>query len=513
VVNGAKDDAMLVVNATSANSGSYQATTGGVAGPVVPFVNATSFTFNGTPESQEGLDVDGPNGHDSMTVNNPSGGLFAPANGVFFNGVAPADADTLQVLGGAAQSQTFDLLPNSGSGGHNGDFTLANGSTTVKYTFSGISPLLVNTGTPNAIAFNLPNNGMDNKPMLQDNGAPNDGLSEITSQANGFETTTFANPANSLTVNVVGPTGQTLTAGTMDAGFKAPIFYNGGTGADTLVLPPGGQAVGTVPGALFLANGGREIGYSGVETLSIPNPAAVQSLGGPNTTARTTAFIGLTPQQRFVQALYLDELGRAGAQSELNAWAAMFDVASMTQAQAQAAIARGIDTSAEARDHLVKGWYPAYLGRNAVGGEEQGFVNALLSGQTEEQVLSQLLASTEFFNRAQTLIGSGTPNERYVQALYMLLLNRAGEASGVAGWVSALPTLGRQGVALDFLTGASGTEFRTAQFEGYYDALLFRPSSPNDVDPHGLSGWVFSNMDMTSVRVSFDSSVEFFGNG
>ena len=45
----------------------------------------------------------------------------------------------------------------------------------------------------------------------------------------------------------------------------------------------------------------------------------------------------------------------------------------------------------------------------------------------------------------QTLIGAGTPDERFVQALYLLLLGRTGEASGVAGWVAGLPSLGRQG--------------------------------------------------------------------
>src|SRR5439155_5575536 len=83
VVNGVNDDATLVINADSPNGGTYQVTTGGVPGPVVPFDHATSFTFNGTPESQETLETGGPNDHDTMIVNNPAGGLFAPPNGIF----------------------------------------------------------------------------------------------------------------------------------------------------------------------------------------------------------------------------------------------------------------------------------------------------------------------------------------------------------------------------------------------------------------------------------------------
>jgi len=100
----------------------------------------------------------------------------------------------------------------------------------------------------------------------------------------------------------------------------------------------------------------------------------------------------------------------------------------------------------------------------------------LQQGQTDEQVLSGILGSPEFTDRAQTLIGSATGSLSYVQALYHLLLNRTAPAVDAAGWVNALPALGQSGVALAFLTGQ---EFRTDQFEGYYNALLHRsPSGP-----------------------------------
>src|SRR5207302_855887 len=98
-----------------------------------------------------------------------------------------------------------------------------------------------------------------------------------------------------------------------------------------------------------------------------------------------------------------------------------------------------------------RSWYVAFLGRAADGIEEQGFVNLLLAGQTDEQVLSLILGSAEFYDRAQALSSSGTADERYVQALYQLLLNRTGGAVEVAGWVGALPQNGRPAVALAFL--------------------------------------------------------------
>src|SRR5439155_7811947 len=69
-VTGTGIDDTLVVTATGTNSGSYSLN----GGPAVAFSGATSFTFNGL------------GGNDTLRVNNPAGGLFAPTGGVFFNG-------------------------------------------------------------------------------------------------------------------------------------------------------------------------------------------------------------------------------------------------------------------------------------------------------------------------------------------------------------------------------------------------------------------------------------------
>src|SRR5581483_717607 len=111
----------------------------------------------------------------------------------------------------------------------------------------------------------------------------------------------------------------------------------------------------------------------------------------------------LTAAEHFVQALYTDELGRSGSPAELDLWAGLLTAApnSAEYQQQQGFIAQGIGTSLEARDHLVRGWYVAFLGRQAQGGEEVGWVGLLQQGRAEEHVLSGLLASGEFFARAQ----------------------------------------------------------------------------------------------------------------
>jgi hypothetical protein len=140
-----------------------------------------------------------------------------------------------------------------------------------------------------------------------------------------------------------------------------------------------------------------------------------------------------------------------------------------------------------------------------VGGEEQYWVTQLAHGKTVEQVLNGILSSTEFFNRTQTLVGTGTMTERYIQGLYQQLLNRSGSTTEVAYWVNQLQHLGWRGIAQGFL---GSSEFRTDQIKDYYDTLLHRPA-----DPAGLNYWLSSNLDINAIRLAFEDSAEFYSNG
>jgi hypothetical protein len=246
---------------------------------------------------------------------------------------------------------------------------------------------------------------------------------------------------------------------------------------------------------------------------------AVDGFAGPDKGDRGM-LTGLDATRRFVRALYLDVLGRPGSNSELDLWFNLYNNTPGTQTQKQMAVASGIENSFEGRDHLVKSWYIAFLGRVANGTEEQPFVNELSAGQTEEQVLGQVLGSQEFFNRAGVLVSSGTPNERYVQALYQLLLDRIASAPEVASQVanlkadsaSAQGQRERQTLAQAFLRSV---EFRADQFLGYYEALLDRPPStdPSSADQLFLASLIPSGQDVHTARLALESGVEFFSNG
>jgi hypothetical protein len=263
---------------------------------------------------------------------------------------------------------------------------------------------------------------------------------------------------------------------------------------------------GSLPnGVQFTDLGNGTATLAGIPTAAGQFPVTITATNGvlPNATQAFTLTV-LTPQQRFVQALYQDDLGRAADLSNPNGagyWVNLLTSATLDQA----AVAAGVVHSHEAQTRVVTGWYQAYLGRQPVNGEEQYWVLQLAQGQTEEQVLGGILGSDEFFARAQTLVGAGTPPERYVQALYQQLLNRPGSAAEVAYWVNQLSQLGRPGVAQGFL---ASTEYRTDVVTGDYNTLLHSTASAAEVNY-----WVFSALDVASIRVGFEASPEFFTNG
>src|SRR5262249_2601817 len=150
-------------------------------------------------------------------------------------------------------------------------------------------------------------------------------------------------------------------------------------GASSLSVDAAGLPVKTTPGQITIGDP-QTITYANIAGVQLLNAAAVNAAAGPDTADRGSALAGLTAQERFVQVVYLDELGRPGSLAELDGWVALLNA----PGGSQASVASAILHSAEARDNLVKSWYVNYLGRQANGVEELGWVNLLLQGQSEE---------------------------------------------------------------------------------------------------------------------------------
>ncbi len=200
----------------------------------------------------------------------------------------------------------------------------------------------------------------------------------------------------------------------------------------------------------------------------------------------------------YIGHLYQSVLGRAAQAWEVATWLNVLRGPGGAEV-----VVNGIVRSPEARTRLVDGWYQAYLGRPAVNGEEQGWVTALVAGASEEMVLAGILGSAEFRQRADGMTSSGEAQQRYVQALYWLLLERTGCAGELGGWIGAVASMGRAAVALGFLRSA---EYRTDVVNGYYSRLLHRTTSPSLTE---VNTWVGSVADLTAMRSDFLESAEF----
>jgi hypothetical protein len=252
------------------------------------------------------------------------------------------------------------------------------------------------------------------------------------------------------------------------------------------------------------------------------SPAA--AISAPGETVNATARDGNSAS---VQRLYQVYLHRAAADSEVAGWLPLL------ASNRQAAI-NGIAGSKEAATVLVEGLYQRLLGRSAAGDlGSAGWAQMFQAGATQEQVIAGIVSSSEFSNRASGLVNAGAPDQRFVIALYHLVLGRQSDpsASEVAGWVSLLPSLGRAGVAQALL---ASTEYRTQTVTAQYFAdptvgstgawpsipaqwvgstlpnLLHRSAAPA---PAEVAGWVNSGLDLLSIQAAIAASDESFTNG
>ncbi len=218
----------------------------------------------------------------------------------------------------------------------------------------------------------------------------------------------------------------------------------------------------------------------------------------------------LTGNAAFVAALYADLLKRAGDTSNPNdagGLIAALDSGALTQAAAASALVH----SPEALGVQVDGLYLKLLGRPSDASGRAGFVSFMKNGGSLEQVAALMVSSPEY----AALTGSDTG---FVQSLYTNLLGRTASDSEVAGYLAALPSQGRAGVAQDFLRSA---EFRTSVVDQFYSATpaptsaaaLFSPLLHRAATAAEINGWVASGLSVLDIETAFVSSSEFFVDG
>jgi hypothetical protein len=112
----------------------------------------------------------------------------------------------------------------------------------------------------------------------------------------------------------------------------------------------------------------------------VSSPEYFQKQGGTNT--------------NFLNQLYLDLLGRPRSAAETG-FLNVLNSGSATPLQ----VATGILQSTEYAQRLVTGFYGTYFGRQGSTTEISGWVQLLLQGVRDEQVLAMILSSGEYFER------------------------------------------------------------------------------------------------------------------
>jgi hypothetical protein len=257
------------------------------------------------------------------------------------------------------------------------------------------------------------------------------------------------------------------------------------------------------------ANDGGHVDFAGINAsgnvFSVANPqTVVDSTNAPGTIFLTGS--PLTGGPASLTAMFETMGAGAPPADQVNAFG---NAAPLTQAVAAV-------RSAGAVTSLVDGLYVGLLGRAPVGGEDQGWVDALGSASiTEEQLIAGFVGSAEYYNRAGQ--GSVNPNGAWVESLYLNLLGRQGSATEVNAWAAAAQTQGLAAVAAGIVYSA---EFRTRQIQAYYGAapigalpaadILKRSALPTAAE---ISGYVFSGLDLRTVQVLLLESAEFAANG
>lgn len=220
---------------------------------------------------------------------------------------------------------------------------------------------------------------------------------------------------------------------------------------------------------------------------------------------------GMTLNKAFIQSLYHNVLQRDGGPSEVDSWVptlASFGIVGVIKRVMQ---------SEEFSQMTVRDWYQMYLGRPASIAEMRPWIDMLKAGKSLEQVLPEMIASPEYFNRNGGTMGN------FVQAVYRDFLERAGSKAEIDSW---LVPLSRKMARQDMVRQVMGSvEYRRLVVQRFYSLFLRRgedvPSTlefPQWVERNlpserELTSWIYNGENLSRVRNGFAASMEFFWFG
>jgi hypothetical protein len=323
------------------------------------------------------------------------------------SGTFPGGATRVTVTKTSLDSHVF--TPTFTANGTVGDYVvtaaLGGGTASVNIPIHNVAPDAVIDGTPAPDWVSL------SSPQVV--WVPLSGLESVGSMYCGIF---WGDPAGTSGVSVLrqlssftfngngGSDGMNVNLSDEGPHLPGPIRFNAGpNSASTLVcniyssITTSGSRSGadgaavTQPGRVVAD--GQAVEYQNVSVIFLQYANAINAGPAPDSWDRYWAFnLGhtdsqgnptpLSPEEQFVQALYLDALGRSGSLKELDSWVAALNA----PGGSPQAVAAGIEGSVEAQYQLVRSWFPAYLSRLPHEWpdpyEEVPWVNLLQAGES-----------------------------------------------------------------------------------------------------------------------------------
>jgi hypothetical protein len=297
----------------------------------------------------------------------------------------------------------------------------------------------------------------------------------------GTQTLLVADGANS---SIKGNTSANVVAGVIATtsplpGYSAPNFKVSWSGMDVsqgggiaffdvYVSDNGGpfslwQQGTSATSAVYSGNIGHTYGFY-VTALDYQGNQSV----APFTAQASTQTLLTTPNQQYVDAVYLDLLGRDPDLTGLSYWSGQLDGGAD-----RGALINQITHSAEYFGTIIKPAYLKFLGRAADAGGLKYWTDQMIHGLTDEQLEAGFIGSPEYYQH------SGGTDKGWVDAMYENLLGRHPDPGGESYWTGQLAHgASRSGVALGF---AASAERESQHIQANYQKYLVRTAGPSEV--------------------------------
>jgi hypothetical protein len=243
--------------------------------------------------------------------------------------------------------------------------------------------------------------------------------------------------------------------------------------------------------AVYQGSSGHTYSFYSVATDQAGNvqttPAAAQA---------TTQTLLSTPNKLYIDAVYLDLLGRPSDVTGLNYWSGQLD-----QGEARATLINLIDHSAEYFDTIIQPAYQQFLGRSPDPAGLAFWVERMINGLTDESLEAGFIGSPEYYNHV------GGADKSWVDAMYMNLLGRLPDQQGESFWVDQLALgVSRSFVAYGF---AASAEREGQHVMGNYLKYLGRAAGQSEID-YWIDQFVHHGKTNEDVVTGFVSSEEYY---